>query len=333
MTQARGVCGVGVGTACERSVPWMMVQVIGLAAMLVVGLAATPAVRAADGSGDGAMATGPEYVAELAAWHAERIERLTGPSGWLTVVGLFWIEEGESTIGTDSGCDVVLPESAGFPRVAVLTLKGQALTIRPEAKVPVLLNDEPLTGETGIASDADGPADLLIVGDITFYVLERGSSYAVRVKDPASAERLAFHGVDRFPVRESYRVVADLVPYDPPRQKQVPTVIGTSTSFQVPGQLRFTLRGQECTLEPVLADEDAALLFIIFADATNGEQTYGAGRFLYAERERDGKVVLDFNRAVNPPCAFTRFATCPLPPPSNVLSIAVEAGEKRYGDH
>jgi uncharacterized protein (DUF1684 family) len=274
----------------------------------------------------------PAYFDEIEEWHGERVERLSGSEDWLTVVGLHWIEEGENTFGTDASNTVALPEAAGVGVAGSIFLENGAVRAVAREGVDLKLHNEPFT-EGPLISDADGPPDVLSLADITFYVIQRGDRFAVRVKDPNSEARKNFTGVDRFPVNEKYRFEAEFVPYDPPQERLVPTVIGTTVPYQVPGVVKFEVDGAQCELEPVLANPDSPILFFIFGDLTNGVESYGAGRFLYAEREKDGKVLLDFNRAVNPPCAFTPYATCPLPPPENRLSVRIEAGELAYGHH
>ena len=151
------------------------------------------------------------------------------------------------------------------------------------------------------------------------------------MKDKNSAARKEFKGLAYYPIDPKLRVVADFIPYDPPKKIAIPTVLGTSVDEPSPGRAEFVIDGKKISLEPV--EEDADTLFFIFKDTTAGRETYGAGRFLYTPKPRDGKVVLDFNKAENPPCAFTPYATCPLPPPQNRLTIPIRAGEKKYGIH
>jgi uncharacterized protein (DUF1684 family) len=272
------------------------------------------------------------YLAELEEWHRERSERLGSETGWLTVVGLHWLKEGENRFGTDPVNEVVLPEAAKVSYGGSLFLEGGEITVRPSEGTDLRLRGEPVV-ETKIESDEHGPPEVLTLGGVSFHVLSRGGRYAVRVKDPGCEARRSFRGVERFPVDPRFQVEAIFVPYETPRETAFPTVIGTDAQFLVPGIVQFELDGVASTLEPVIADPSVALLFFVFGDQTNGDTTYGAGRFLYTDREKDGRVTLDFNRAINPPCAFTEFATCPLPPPQNRLPLRVEAGEKKYGKH
>jgi uncharacterized protein (DUF1684 family) len=194
------------------------------------------------------------------------------------------------------------------------------------------MNGKPAV-EAVLKTDVEGAPDVLTAGRVKFYVIQRGDRFGIRIKDPESPTRKAFHGVPRYPVDSSWRVEADFIPYATPQKREVPTVLGTAEAMTAPGLLKFKVGGREVTLEPMLEDGDHPELFLIFRDATSGHGTYPAGRFLYAEMPKDGKVIVDFNRAVNPPCAFTLFATCPLPPKQNHLAFPVSAGEKDPGMH
>jgi uncharacterized protein (DUF1684 family) len=159
-------------------------------------------------------------------------------------------------------------------------------------------------------------------------VIERGNRYGIRLKDKNSELRKAFTGLKYFPPLEEYRVKARFVPYDPPKMIPVPNILGQVDEEPSPGYVVFMLNGRECRLDPVTEGDS---LFFIFKDLTSGKETYPPGRFLNTEMPQNGEVVLDFNQAYNPPCAFTPYATCPLPPEQNKLPIAIEAGELRYG--
>ena len=271
------------------------------------------------------------YRAAVDAWHRERESRLSAEDGWLTLIGRDWLSPGENTLGSAPGSIVLLPEWAAPARAGIFTLDGTSLRFRPLPGSGLLLNGKPAK-ETPIRTDADGEADELRAGRIRFYVIRRGDRFAVRVKDPENPPRKAFHGVPRFPVDPAWRVEARFEAYATPQVRAVPNVLGTTDPMTAPGLLRFTVQGRECTLEPMLEKGDHQL-FIIFKDATSAGDTYPAGRFLYADLPKDGKVVLDFNRAINPPCAFTIFATCPLPPKQNQLALSIPAGEKDPGAH
>jgi uncharacterized protein (DUF1684 family) len=269
-------------------------------------------------------------AAERAKWHEGRIKRLQSEEGWLTLVGLHWLTEGENLIGTDPGAKVRFPEGLGPAKAGTLVLEGGKVRLKAEAGSPLTVNGAP-AADMPLKMDADGKPDVLGLAGRSFYVIRRGEKVGVRVKDPQSPVRTGFKGIDLYPYDPAYRVVATWEPFPEPREVKVPTVIGISETYKAYGRVHFKLKGKAVTLEPV--DEGDGRLYFIFRDATSGKGTYPAGRFLYADAPKDGKVVIDFNLAYNPPCAFTRFATCPLPTPANVLKVAVKAGEKDFGHH
>ena len=291
----------------------MKLAALALATLLVV----PPAARARD---DG-------YVREIESWRAKREEGLRAPDGWLSVVGLHWLREGTSTLGSDKASDIVLPLPAP-PRVGVLEMSKGRTKVEVRPGVTVLSQGKPVT-ELELHPDTGGHPDVLAVGPVSMYVIERGGRYALRVKDPESPRRRSFKGLEWYPVREGYRVTARFVPYDPPRPIPIANVLGMVEPMPSPGHVVFTINGREVQLDPVLEEPGAKELFFIFRDATAGKETYPAGRFLYSDMPKDGRVVLDFNKAYSPPCAFTTFATCPLPPKQNRLDVRIEAGEKR----
>ena len=259
------------------------------------------------------------YVASIDQWRAERERLLKADDGWLTVAGLFWLKEGANTCGTDPQSDIVLPAGAGAARLGAFELQHGRTTFRSA------------TGEVKpMKADTDGEPEVVTAGDVTMFVIHRGERYGIRLKDRNSRFRKEFTGLRWFPIREQYRVVAKFVPYPEPKMIAVPNILGETEKDPCPGYALFTLDGKEYRLEPVLDDQQ---YFFIFRDLTAGKATYPAGRFFYADAPKDGKIVLDFNRAYNPPCAFTPFATCPLPPPGNRLAVRIEAGELNYPHH
>ncbi|MCG6961982.1 MAG: DUF1684 domain-containing protein [Acidobacteria bacterium] len=275
----------------------------------------------------------PQFLAEEQAWRAHRLESLTSEDGWLTLVGLFWLEPGRNDFGSDLSNSVVIPETAGHAGRFELATNGTVtIDCNPDAGVTVA--GEPVT-RRALASDADGAPDVLHAGRISFYLIKRGTRFAIRVKDPQAETRTGFLGLQYFPPDPEYRVKGRLVRFEKPQPVDVPTVVGSTQQMLVPGIVHFTLEGHQLSLKPLVESPKDQELFFVFRDATSGSQTYGAGRFLSAAAPDDnGTVVLDFNRAYNPPCAFTPFATCPLPIPGNDLPIAVRAGEKAYaGGH
>jgi uncharacterized protein len=272
------------------------------------------------------------YKAEIETWRGDRETRLKAPSGWLTLAGLFWLRPGANTLGSGVGSDVRLPAGAAPDRAGILELKDGQVLLRLEAGVEGSVKGRPLTA-TALRSDKDGEPDVLSLGRLSLYAIERSGRVGIRVKDPESPVRLGFKGLQWFPVDESWRVKARFVPHQPPRTVELADVTGGVQKLTAPGYVVFEHGGRELTLEPVLEEEGAKELFFIFKDQTSGRETYGAGRYLYAALPQEGTVVIDFNKAYSPPCAFTRFATCPLPPRQNRLAVRVEAGEKHAGEH
>ena len=286
--------------------------------------ARTPAAAASS------SAASSSYPAQIEAWRESRVASLTAPDGWLSVVGLFWLAEGDNPVGSAPGSHVALP--AGTPRIGVIRLEGGRATLRATAGAGVSVDGRAAGAEETLRSDADagekGPT-VVSIGSVQFYLISRQGRLAARVKDPDSAARSRFHGLTYFPIDPSWRIEARFEENASPATVAVPNVLGAETSERSPGTVVFERGGKTYRLTPVL-EEGETDYFVIFGDATNGHDTYGAGRFLYVAPPKDGRTVIDFNKAYNPPCVFTDYATCPLPPPGNRLPIRVEAGEKAY---
>jgi len=272
------------------------------------------------------------YTKAVDAWHADRVARLGAEDGWLSLIGRDWLKPGENTLGSAPGSTVLLPDWAAPAKAGLFFLEGSSVRFRPLPGSGLLLNGKPAT-EAVLKSDADGAPDMLQAGRVRFYVIRRGEQVGVRLKDPEAPARKAFHGVPRYPVDPAWRVEADFIAYPTPQARSIQTVLGTTVTMTAPGQLRFRAGGRLVTLEPMVEGPADTELFLIFKDATSTQGTYPAGRFLYADLPKDGKVILDFNKAINPPCAFSIFATCPLPPKQNQLDLAITAGEKDAGLH
>jgi uncharacterized protein len=266
------------------------------------------------------------YQAEIQKWREKRDGELRSEDGWLTLVGLFWLKEGANLIGSDSTRDIVLPAEFAPARVGVFEFHQGKLGLRVEKGVKVSVNDKPVTKAT-IQTDAKGKPDLIRLGDLRLFVIKRGDKYGVRVKNKNHPARLAFEGLKYFPIEPAYRFTAKYVAYEKPKEIEIVNILGDVSLMPSPGYVTFELNGKACRLDALTDDKK---LFFIFRDLTSGKTTYPAGRFLYAEAPTGDNVVLDFNQAINPPCAFTTFATCPLPPPQNHLKVAIEAGELAY---
>lgn len=271
------------------------------------------------------------YPEEVRKYRAEREQRLRAEDGWLTLIGLHWLATGENAFGSDPDNPVVLPGSGVPSRAGALIYDGRSVTLQAGPDVKITLKGRAVR-EQLLRDDSEGQADVLQLGSVSFQVIKRGERHAVRVKDSASAARREFRGLDYYPIDPRYRVRAVFEPYAEPREIAISTVLGTTVPMQAPGLLRFSLGGKEHTLQPLIEEGSGKELFIIFRDQTSGHETYGAGRYLYADLV-DGSATIDFNRAYNPPCAFTSYATCPLPPRDNQLQVRIEAGEKTYGKH
>jgi uncharacterized protein (DUF1684 family) len=277
-----------------------------------------------------ALADDTAWRKEVEAFRKERVEDLKKEDGWFTLVGLSWLDEGENRFGSDPEGKVVLPEGKSPKMAGVLVRKGDKVSVRVEPGVKLTSGGEPLAPGTArdLVSDAAGEPTVLEMGTVSFFIIQRGDMVGVRVKDKKSAALAAFHGLDTYPIQPAWRVEARFEPYDPPKTIRIPNILGQVTDSPAPGAVVFDWQGKTYSLD-ALGDPKEGLS-LIFADQTNGKDTYGAGRFLETGPVKDGKVVVDFNLAYNPPCAFTAFATCPLPPAQNRLALRVEAGEKKY---
>jgi hypothetical protein len=292
----------------------------------LLGLGALACGRPADDAAAGPPAVDPAYRREIAEWRRQREAGLRAEGGWLATAGLHWLPEGESSLGSQPMADVVLPASAPA-RVGTLTRQGSSVRLEVAPGVGATHAGEPARS-LELVSDAAGAPTVVELGTLAFHVIERGDRLALRVKDAASPSRQEFTGLDSFPIDPSWRLAARFEPYDPPRPLPVEDVSGGIQDGTSPGAVVFRHGGETHRLD-ALGEGDS--LFLIFADATSGKETYGGGRYLYTDLPGDdGTLVVDFNRAYNPPCAFTPYATCPLPPPQNRLPVAVTAGEKRY---
>ncbi|MGB0135080.1 DUF1684 domain-containing protein, partial [Dokdonella sp.] len=270
----------------------------------------TPLLLAASLSGiEVASAHAKEpYTVEIEEWRAQRLERLTSATGWLSLVGLDWLKPGVNTIGSAKDNDIIIataPKHLGKiewkgDEVTVALNPGSNATIDGDSVVAGILLDDSHEKPTTVA-----------FGSTSFYLIERaGGKKGLRVKDAKAETRTGFLGLDNYPIDPSWRIEAKWIAFDPPRVMEIPNVIGTVDSMTVPGKAVFERDGQTYELLPVFETEAATELFYIIADKTTGKETYGAGRFFYYELPVDGKVVLDFNKAYNPPCAFTPFANC-----------------------
>jgi hypothetical protein len=267
------------------------------------------------------------YQAEIEQWRQKRVAALKAEDGWLTVAGLFWLKEGKNTVGADPSSNIVLPQGSAPGKVGVFDFQNGRTTFQVAPGVPATVNGKP-TNSAMLKPDSSGGPDVLRVYDLTMFVIKRGDRLGIRLKDKNCPARKAFTGLKYFPVNARLRITAKFLPYQPPKMLSILNILGDTEQEASPGYAEFTIDGHLCRLDPL---EEGDGLFFIFKDLTSGKETYPPGRFLFAEKPKNGEVVLDFNKAMNPPCAFTPFATCPLPPQQNHLPVRVEAGELRYG--
>lgn len=277
------------------------------------------------------------HRATIEAWRSARVESLTAPDGWLSLVGLYWLQPGPQSFGRDPQADLTLDNANLPPLAGVFTLADGQVSFAAAPGVLAQHNDQPVDTVV-MAPDTMPEPTVLSIGTLRFYAIERDGKLGVRFKDSAAPARMNFHGLDYFPIDARWHITAEFIPYEPVKHIPILNVLGMKIDMISPGALLFELDGREYRLDPVL-EEGSDELFIMLADATSGHETYGAGRYMYVPMPMpmpmpvDGEVVLDFNKAYNPPCAFSNFATCPLPPAQNRLDLRIEAGEKVYGQH
>lgn len=271
-------------------------------------------------------APGPaEYRAEIEKYRKDRIAELTAPDGWLAVRGLFWLHDGANTAGSDPASEIRLPPRTAA-RLGVFTLANGQISFTADPAAVVTSDGKPITAFTF----GRGAESTITSAGVSLALIRRADKIGLRMRDPESANRTGFKGLRYFPLSSAYRLRATFVPYEKPKQVPVPNVLGQLVSMESPGYVEFTIKGRPYRLEPVYETPRHEDLFFIFKDLTSKTDTYEAGRFLHTPLPQNGIVDLDFNRAYNPPCAFTEFATCPLPVKENWLDTRIPAGELRF---
>ncbi len=283
----------------------------------------TPAVAAATPAAS--------YEQELEQWKAKRLANLKSEDGWLSLIGLFWLKEGENRFGSDPTGEIVLPDGKAPQHAGTLRLANGKVTLEANPDAKITSKGQPVTTLELKSDDDEGGPTALEMGTLSFHVVKRGERLGLRVKDRENPARAEFKGTDYYPADKKWVVNARFEPYQPPKQVPILNVLGMETEETSPGTLAFEVDGRPYKLE-ALKEKGEEQFFIIFADQTSGKETYGAGRYMYADPPgADGVVRLDFNKAYSPPCAFTKYATCPLPPAQNRLPLRVEAGERYLG--
>ncbi len=266
------------------------------------------------------------YESALAEWRANRVASLKGPDGWLNLAGLYWLKEGANSFGAAAGNDLVTPEGSAPPKLGDFVVEDGAVTFRTEPGAEVFHGDTPVT-EMLLVNDQEDDPTLLTHGSLAWTVIRRMDRLGVRLRNYDHPAVTSFTGIESYPTDQDWRIEARFEAYPEPRKIRVATVVqGLGWEPTVPGTLEFEAQGQSLSLEAYRSDDE---FFIVFADDTTGDTTYPAGRYLAADLPGpDGTTVLDLNKAYNPPCVFSEYATCPLATPRNRLPVAVEAGEK-----
>jgi uncharacterized protein (DUF1684 family) len=272
-----------------------------------------------------------QWKSDLLQWRAQRAQHLSAPDGWLTLVGLEWLQPGQNTFGAAADNRIHLNAPVA-DHLGVLELKSDGIYLSAPAST-LLVNDAP--ARAGKLNTDDATPSVLKAGTLTLLIIHRGDRFALRIKDAQAPTRIHFQGLHWYAPEPHYRIEAKWIPFTPPHEESIPTIIGTTLKLPVPGIAELTLDGKTIQLEPVLEEPGDKQLFFILRDATSKTTTYGAARFLYADfpdhgLDQPGRLILDFNRLQNPPCAYTPYATCPLPPQQNKLAVALPAGEQRY---
>ena len=292
------------------------------AVLLGVAVAAGVGVSQA-GAGD----TQVPYKQQIEIWRKQRVERLTAPNGWLSLVGLEWLKEGVNTIGAAKDNNILL---AGAPaHLGIIALREGKAAIKLARDTDATIDGEK-TFRAELLDDSHEKPTTVAFGSANFYLVHRADKFGLRVKDSEAPTRKHFVGIDYFDIDPSWRIEAKWEAYDPPHEIEESNIIGQVDKVIVPGAAVFERGGKTYRVEPVIETPGDTDYFLVFADKTSGKETYGAARFVYTEPPKDGKVIIDFNKAYNPPCAFTSFATCPLPTAQNRLGLRVTAGEKKY---
>lgn len=292
-------------------------------ATAITGLAMTIGIAVAATSGAG------DEESRIAQWRAERLASLTSETGWLTPIALYWLKDGENSFGRGPGRDFSVDDAALAPDTGAFVLTGDR--VRYVAHAPSVMTHlgNPVASLDLVSDIHEKPTEL-IAGSLHFMLIERSGHLGIRVRDAVSPARLHFTGLQYFPVRDDWRIDARFEPYVPAHRIPIVNILGMKEEMISPGAVVFERDGRTWRLDTILEAPGDRELFVMFSDASSGKQTYGAGRFLYVGLPTQDHIEIDFNKAFNPPCAFTDFATCPLPPRQNQLPLTIDAGELKY---
>jgi len=280
--------------------------------------------------GDLFAQTTVSYSREIETWHASRINNLRSADGWLNLAGLYWLEEGRNSFGSDPVNKIVFPAATIAGSAGYFERNGNTVKIVVQNNVDIKVNGIAVK-EAVIYEKDSGRSPVVTHGSLRWTIIRRDDKIGVRLWNLESQQAAGFKDIERYPVDSTWRIAATLRKETYPQTISITNVLGQTSRQQTPGKLVFTISGKQYTLDAL---EEGDHLFVIFADATSGKTTYPSGRFLYVKKpDADGVTFIDFNKAFNPPCAFTPYATCPLPPKQNVLDLEITAGEKNYGHH
>ncbi|MBU2492906.1 MAG: DUF1684 domain-containing protein [Bacteroidetes bacterium] len=271
-----------------------------------------------------------EYIKLINEWDNKRIENLKSKTGWLNLAGLYWLKEGENKFGGNNENDIVFPDGKADDFIGSFILNNGQVTLKVNPGVKVYSNNELVT-DLIVMPDTSENTTIMDHNNLSWFVIIRDDKVGIRLRDYDSETVKTFNGIDRFPVDTTWRIKAKYIKFETTKIITVPNILGTFSEEESKGEIVFTKNGTTYSLAPIAAGDK---YFIIFADETSGIYTYGAGRFLYSNIEdENGNIILDFNKAYNPPCAFSKYATCPIPPKENHLKLSVTAGEKNWGNH
>jgi uncharacterized protein (DUF1684 family) len=270
------------------------------------------------------------YAKEIDQWRDQRWTSLKSEDGWLTIVGLFWLKEGENKFGSDPANEIVLPQTKIAAQAGLFILQNGVVRIETPLKTGFTVDGKPVTS-LELKTDMDEKPTILRLGSLSFQIIKRGDKLGVRVKDKDNPDRINFRNTEFYPADLKWRIDARFDPYNPPRPVSITNVLGMQSDETSPGAVVFEVEGKAYRLDAI-TEKGETKYFMIIADKTSGKETYPAGRYLYVDPpDASGRMLIDFNKAYSPPCAFTKFATCPLPPRQNRLPFAIAAGEKYSG--
>jgi len=269
------------------------------------------------------------YEDEILEWRERRLETLKGPRGYLNLIGLLELTEGAQTFGYATSDDLRLAGAAGAGTIGVFRKRGDRVMFTADSDATVVCDGKPVAEMEVFLPDQETPV-VLEFGALRWFVIQRGPQLFVRARDLESAYARDFPGFDFYTIKPAWRFEAEFVRLKAPTTFTVADVLGQNVEMKSTGKLKFTHVGETYLIDAV---DEGEKLFVIFGDATNGSETYGAGRFVYVTKPTEGNTtILDFNKSYNPPCALSDFTTCPLPPKGNILPMAIRAGEREYGD-